>query len=364
MHRAIARRLGRYRRRLAAGHAVWGRPDDALRHATAAVRHLQHCTGLSRELVAVYDIVATCQQRLGQLDAAVAARQNASDILERTVPGTTASTLALVKLGDLVRFQGRFDQAEEILTRALTGAPNDTDGDVPPVRAIVLNALGIVYKDTGRYDVAQVAYAQALEVITTTCAPDDPAEAGLWHNIAGLAHARSQFDEAATAAARAVEIRERALGPDHHLVAQDLAVHGAALLELGRTSEAEQLFGRALAIFRARHAADQYDVAVNLSNLAACRLQRNDGVGAETLFRQGLSIKQATFGGQHPEIARQLNNLAVAVAAQHRLDEATDLHRQALAIAQNTLPAHHPLTNTCLRNVAISEEQESMRTTR
>jgi tetratricopeptide (TPR) repeat protein len=363
MHPAIARRWGRYQLRLAAGHAALGRPEDALRHATAALRHVQQCTDLSTELVAAYDIIATCQQELGQLDAAAAARQNASDILERTAPGTTASTLALVRLGDLVRFQGHFDHAEEILTRALAGAPTDAAGDGPPVRALVLNALGIVYKDTGRYHASEVAYAEALEHITTACPPDDPAQAGLWHNIAGLAHARGQADQAATAAARAVEIRERALGPDHHLVAQDLAVHGAALLELGRTAEAEQLFGRALMIFRARDPADQYDVAVNLSNLAACHLQRNDGVGAEALFREGLVIKQAIFGGHHPEIARQLNNLAVAVAAQHRLHEATDLHREALSIAQHALPAHHPLTQACLQNVAISEEQEPTRTT-
>jgi tetratricopeptide (TPR) repeat protein len=355
MHPAMARRWGRYRQRLAAGHAASGRREDALRHATAAVRHLQHGAGLPTELFAACEIIATCQQELGQLEAAVAARQSASDILERTAPGTTASTLALVKLGDLFRFQGRFDQAEEIVTRALAGASTDADGDEPPVRALVLNALGIVYKDTGRYHDAEVAYIEALELITTTCGPDDPAAATLWHNIAGLAHARGQADQAATSAARAVEIRERALGPDHHFVAQDLAVQGAALLEIGRTAEAEELFGRALAIFRARHPADHYDVAVNLSNLAACRLQRNDGVGAEPLFRQGLSIKQAIFGDHHPEIARQLNNLAVAVAAQHRHNEATDLHRQALSIAQNTLPANHPLTHTCLQNVTIGD---------
>ena len=44
------------------------------------------------------------------------------------------------------------------------------DGDGPPVRALVLNALGIVYKDTGRYHAAEVAYTEALELITTKCA--------------------------------------------------------------------------------------------------------------------------------------------------------------------------------------------------
>jgi tetratricopeptide (TPR) repeat protein len=265
MHPAIARRWGRYRQRLAAGHAAMGRREDALRHAVAAVRHLRHSTDVRTELVAAYDIVATCQQDLGQLEAAAAARQSAIHVLERTARRTTAWTLALVELGDLVRLQGHFDEAEAILTQALTDAPTDRDVDEPPVRAVVLNVLGIVYKDTGRYHAAQIAYAEAFELVATTCAPDDRAFAPLWHNIAGLAHARGHADQAATAATRAVEIRERALGPHHHLVAQDLAVQGAALLDLGRAAEAEQLFGRALAIFRARHPADQYDVAVNIA---------------------------------------------------------------------------------------------------
>src|SRR4051794_657277 len=112
MQPTIARRWGRYRQRLAAGHAAVGRPEDALRHAIAAVHHLQHCTDPGTELVAAYSMVATCQQELGQLEAAVATRRCAIDILERAAPGTTASTLALVKVGDLVRLQGQFDEAE------------------------------------------------------------------------------------------------------------------------------------------------------------------------------------------------------------------------------------------------------------
>src|SRR5262245_21838450 len=129
MHPFIARRWGRYRRRLAAGHASLGRSEDALRHARAALRHLQRCPDFPTELVAAYDIMATCQQELGQLAAAAVTRHSASEILERIAPGTTASTSALVRLGDLVRFQGHFDQAEEILTRALTDAPTDHNGD-------------------------------------------------------------------------------------------------------------------------------------------------------------------------------------------------------------------------------------------
>jgi hypothetical protein len=52
MHPAIARRWACYRRRLAIGHLVHGRADDARRHASAAGRLLQHCPDANGELVA------------------------------------------------------------------------------------------------------------------------------------------------------------------------------------------------------------------------------------------------------------------------------------------------------------------------
>jgi tetratricopeptide (TPR) repeat protein len=316
---------------------------------------LQHRGDLGIEIASAYDIEATCHQQLGQLQAAATARRSAVAILERIAAGTDACTHAQVKLGDLLRFQGNLDEAEQILERAMDGIPlGGTDCGGSTTRALALNALGIVYKDTGRYHAAEAAYAEALALVTATGGAEHPATASIWHNIAGLAYARHHPDQAAAAAARAVEIRELAFGPVHYLVAQDLAVQGVALLELGHTTEAERLFSRALAIFRDRDPADRYEVAVNLGNVGACRLRAHDAEAAEALMREALVIKQMIFGAKHPELARQLNNLAVAVAAQGRHDEAGDLHRQALSIALKTLPNDHPLTLTCRQNATTS----------
>jgi tetratricopeptide (TPR) repeat protein len=346
---AIERAWGRYRVRLAVGHAALGHPDDALRHARKAAAHLVRAGNADLDLAAALDTLATCQQELGQLEDAAKARRRSVDILNTEAPGSTEWAAALVKLGDLYRFQGHYDQAQELLSQALDGATEDpTDGI--PLRATVLNALGILCKDTGRYDEAAGAYAEALELISAVNGPDHPRAAALWLNLAGLAYARGHPDQAEPLAAHAVQIRERQHGRDHHLVAQDLAVLGAALLDQNRVDEAEPLFERALTIFRRRHPADQYEVAVNLGNLAACHIVRGDPATAERLFRQALTIKQAILGPNHPEIARQLNNLAVAVEQQHRPDEATDLHQRALSILELTLPPSHPLIATSRAN--------------
>jgi hypothetical protein len=70
-----------------ASHAALGRPEDALCHARAAVRHVQHRSDSGTELAAAYDIVATCHHEFGQPDAATTARRSAINVLERTTPG-------------------------------------------------------------------------------------------------------------------------------------------------------------------------------------------------------------------------------------------------------------------------------------
>ena len=271
--------------------------------------------------------------------------------LDASAPGRAAHISVTIRLGDLERFRGRFAEAEALLDRALAlTTPGDLCDGVPR-RALALNALGILYKDTARYAAAADTYAAALDLITAHNGSDHASAAALWHNLAGLAYARERPEEAVALARRAVRVRERHLGPDHRLVALDLAVLGAALLEHGSLDEAERTFERAGRIFRRRHPADQYEVAVNLGHLAACRVAHADPAGAEQRYRQALAIKELLLGPNHPEVARQRNNLAVTIALQQRPDEAHTIQAHALETLLRTLPPADPLVAGCRANV-------------
>jgi tetratricopeptide (TPR) repeat protein len=217
-------RWGRYQHRLASGHASVGNPDDAVRHAQRATLHLQNGGASSRELAAAFDTVAACHHQRGDLDAAARARCQAVTTLEQDAASSTDCVLALTRLADLRRLQGLYADAENLLTRTLAKVPDGDRGEQMTSRALVLNALGIVYKDTGRYIAANHAYNTALGLIIAAHGPDDPATAPLWHNLAGLAQARGHPHQAIPLATSAVELRERQLGPHHCLVAEDLAV--------------------------------------------------------------------------------------------------------------------------------------------
>jgi tetratricopeptide (TPR) repeat protein len=347
----LTRALGRYQHRLAIGHAAAGDPEHAITHARRAATNLRRGRA-DLEHAAVLEVLGTCLFELGRLDEASSVLRRCVDVLDGVAPGSAQHVAATIRLGDLQRICGRFADAEALLTHAIRRtAPDPVSGGVP-LRALGLNALGILYKDTARYDAAEHAYTEALGLITARTGSEDVSAAPVWHNFAGLAYARGQVDRAGVLAARAVELHEQHLGPDHHLVAQDLAVLGAALYDQGKVADAEPVFERALAIVRRRHPADQYEVAVNLANLAACRVARQRPADAEHLYRQALSIKEQLLGRNHPEVARQIHNLAIAVGLQERPDEASALQRRAIEMLERTLSDTHPLVACCRESIA------------
>src|SRR4029450_11660985 len=78
-----------------------------------------------------------------------------------------------------------------------------------------------------------------------------------------------KYDEALPSAERALEIRERVLGPDHP------------------------------------------DVAAAIDGLAGIYSYRGEYVKAEPLYKRALDIREKALGKDHPDNSERLNNLAI-----------------------------------------------------
>jgi len=252
-----------------------------------------------------------------------------------------------VQLGDGQRRQGKYTAAARSLAAAR--ALSETEDLEPGQRAGVSNALGILAKDTGRYDDAARHYAAIPALLEPALGSNSPLLAPAYHNIAGLAHVQGHFAEAEEPARRALALREKGTA-DPTGVAADAAVLGAVLSGLGRYDEAEGLFRRALSTWEHRYGPDHYEVAVNLHNLAAVAQGRGDRAAAERLFTTALQIKARALGDRHPEVAVVHNNLAVLYTKQGRTEEALRHYDAALDILQQTVGSAHPTTVTCRGN--------------
>ena len=113
-----------------------------------------------------------------------------------------------------------------------------------------------------------------------------------------LSHA-GKYDESLPLAERALQLRERLLGPDHLDVADSL--NDLALLhwERGEYTKAEPLFQRVVAICEKLRGAEHPDVATALSNLAVLYSDQGEHAKAEPLLQRALTITEKAMGPEH-----------------------------------------------------------------
>ena len=253
-----------------------------------------------------------------------------------------------IRLGDTLRLAGRYAEASAALWAA-RGLPG-WDGFAPLRKAGLLNALGILAKETGDYLVAAQRYRDALSILEEAVGEDGPELAGLHHNLAGLLHIQGLYDEAEPEIRRALAIRERSNPSDPLGTAADTSVLGAVLSGQGRLQEAEQALLLARGIWASRYGADHYEVAVQLNSLACVQQKRGCFDKALADYMRALQIKEKVLGREHPEIAALLNNIASVEADQGRTADARTHYDEALAIFNRTLGIDHPSTRTCSEN--------------
>jgi tetratricopeptide (TPR) repeat protein len=211
-------------------------------------------------------------------------------------------------------------------------------------RAVVsaASALGVVYKYASDFDAAETAYRLAGTAARGLADPDPLLEAGLLHNLGGLAHSRGDAAAGIPAAERGAALRAGALGPDHPDVARDLNALGALYHLAGRFAEAARVYRRALAVFEDTYGPDHFEVAMTCANLAVLHGDQADFAQAESLGRRSLRILTAVLGPQDAEVGLTMLNLATAVAGQRRNAEAAALSARAATILAARLPSGHP----------------------
>ena len=253
-----------------------------------------------------------------------------------------------IALGTTQRLRGKYDQALDSL-RSAAHIAHQSHLD-PALIAAAGNALGVLAKDTGRYDDAAHHYADAIIALDRVADRHHPLHATVQHNLAGLAHSRGRFTEGEAPARRAVELRRHTRFAAATDIAADQTVLGAILAGGGHHEEAEALFRHAITVWSAHYTEDHYEVAVNLHNLAPVQQARGDLTGAENSFSAALAIKQRLLGSHHPEIGTLLNNLAALAAQQGHPNQAGDLYGRALIILDATLGPDHPHTRACGEN--------------
>jgi tetratricopeptide (TPR) repeat protein len=141
------------------------------------------------------------------------------------------------------------------------------------------------------------------------------------------------YERAQATGERALELREKVLGPAHAEVAASLNAVGLTCTARNDYARAETLFQRALAITAKALGDEDPSVAEVLDNLA-----RNDNAAAryadaERLAKQALGIREKAFGPESFPVAASLGSLGDVYLARGEPAEAQRASDRALEIA-------------------------------
>jgi tetratricopeptide (TPR) repeat protein len=157
---------------------------------------------------------------------------------------------------------------------------------------------------------------------------EDPSES-LNKQVVTL-YQQGRYSEATEIAEEVLQLREKALGPDHPDVAISLNNLAAIYEAQGKHGEAEALYKRSLEIREKALGPDHPYVATSLNNLAELYRVQGKYSEAEPLYKRSLEIWEKALGPDHPNVATSLNNLVLLYEAQGKYAEAEPFYKRLL----------------------------------
>ncbi len=244
-------------------------------------------------------------------------------------------------------------QCERLLAQALTAAQlielyQFVSGDA----GRLLHETACYLYERGRYSEAEALYLRALQIRERQLGPEHPYTATNLNNLALLYSEQGKYEEAESLYLRALQIRERQLAPEHPDIAQSLNNLANLYKNRGKYREAEPLYQQALRIWERQLIPEQPHMVHPLNNLANLYLRQGKYAEAEPLYLRALRIWERQFGPEHPRVASLLGNLAILYYEQGKYAEAEPLYQQALRLWEQQLGSEHPQIAHTLNNLA------------
>jgi CHAT domain-containing protein/Tfp pilus assembly protein PilF len=227
-----------------------------------------------------------------------------------------------------------------------------TEGDRSLYEARKLNAEFSRLFNAGNFEEARPLAERMLEIREKALGPEHPDVAQSVNTLGRFYYYQGDYDKAEPLYQRALAIREKVLGPEHPDVA--VSLNNLALLysDRGDYATAELFYGRALSVGQKALGYEHPDVAVFLTGFAKLYYERGEYGKAEPHFKRALTIWEKAFGAEHPYVTLALNNLAAIYSARRDYAKAEPLLQRALDIDEKIRGLEHPDVASSLINLA------------
>lgn len=258
---------------------------------------------------------------------------------------------SLIELAGTVEDQGRYEWSRVLLQRVVR-LHRQRFGNKHPSTFGALEALSRILRRQGRYSEADQLLVGALQAFLNTGGPRS-LETLLCMGLLALAKMDLGLHQQATYLARiALEIGEQSLSPSDPVLTRSKENLGMVLSFQGHHESAEKIHREVLAMRTNNLGADHPKTLSSMHNLAISLGGQKKYTAMETVYRSKAKIESRTLGPQHPHTLNSMHGVATALGGQQRYVEAESIYKEIITLRQQLSGAEHPHTLTGTHNLA------------
>lgn len=275
----------------------------------------------------------------------------ALNVSEQMVPQDFRQSQTLTSLAELYRLQGKYDNAEKLLKRALK-ISESTCGKSSNEMAQSLNNLARLYLTAGKYKEAEQLYSQAMGIAENAYSPQAAVLAYSYSGLAACFQNKGEYAKAEDLYKRGLETRENSAQVEDGEIAESYCNLATLYCSQGRYDEAEPLYKKAISLLENKFGAQHAYLANSLNSLASLYAAKGRYASATPLYKRALSISEDALGQQHPSVADSLNGLAALHCAMENYSAAEPLIIRAMRIRKTIVGTKHVFYADSLNKLA------------
>jgi non-specific serine/threonine protein kinase/serine/threonine-protein kinase len=276
-----------------------------------------------------------------------AAAKNVSDFL-----------IGLFNVSDPSQARGNTITAREILDQGADQIETKLTNQ-PVVQAQLLMTIGTVYESLGLYPQTQKLLEKSLELRRRALGPQHPDTLRTMNELGHILRLEGRLTESEKLLRETLESERRVLGPENPDTLLCMIELSNTLRNQGRLSESETLRADTLAVQRRVLGPEHPDTLASMNNLADTLGEEGRLPEAEQLLREALELRRKILGPDHPETLRTAYNLAAYLGIDNHLEEAEKLQRETLDLRRRVLGDGHPDTLTTMGSLATILQSEA-----
>ena len=238
----------------------------------------------------------------------------------------------LYQLGRLLEKIGEYEEAETTLNEALNAAGESRDAMLAAKVMVLLVWVTGYHQE--RHEVG-LSLGRDASAMLNVSGGDEPIRARLLDNMGILFWREGSFDKALEYHLKSVTILKKALGPEHPFVSSPLNNLGGVFSSQGNYEKALEYYRYSLAIKEKTLGPEHPEVALPLHNVGSAFLQQGKLGKALECYRRALANWEKTLGSEHPLIAHPLSEIGSILVEQCQAKRALEFLERAMRICQN-----------------------------